>query len=123
MKKLILSFLLVFAAAGMGMCDLSGDKINVYNLKKSNMYLLNLDSRAQQVDVSDRNVLNVILDTSISSEGKQLFIEANKTGVCDVSIRTEKQEYKIRFISGNVFEDTDGLLTTVDLPSILSKEI
>ena len=123
MKKLVLALLLVFMTANVGMCDLSADKINVYNLKKSNMYLLDLSSKAEKIDVSDTKILNVTPVTSLEADGKQLFIEANGTGVCDVKIKTQKDEYKVRFVTGNVFEEEDNGLVLVDLPIVFSKEI
>lgn len=123
MKKLVLALLFVFMTANAGMCNLSADKINVYNLKKSNMYLLDINSKALKIDVSDTKILNVTPVTSIESDGKQLFIEANGTGVCDVSIKTQKEEYKVRFVTGNVFEEEKNGLVLVDLPIVFSKEI
>lgn len=123
MKKLILTLLLVFVSANVGMCDLSTDKVNVYNLKKSNMYLLDLSAKAEKIDVSDTRILNVTPVTSLEADGRQLFIEANATGVCDVIIKTQKEEYKVRFVTGNIFEEENNGLTLVDLPVVYSKEI
>lgn len=123
MKKLILALLFVFMTANVGKCNLSPDKINVYNLKKSNMYLLDLSSKAEKIDVSDTTILNVTPVTSLEADGKQLFIEANGTGVCDVRIKTQKEEYKVRFVTGNVFEEENNGLVLVDLPIVFSKEI
>lgn len=123
MKKLILALLFVFMSSNIGMCSLLVDKINVYNLKKNNMYLLNLGSKAEKIDVSDTKVLNIMPVTSLENDGEQLFIEAKTTGVCDVKIKTQNQEYKVRFVTGNVFEDEDNGLILVDLPVVYSKEI
>lgn len=123
MKKLILALLFVFMSSNIGMCSLLVDKVNVYNLKKSNMYLLNLGSKAEKIDVSDTKVLNIMPVTSLENDGEQLFIEAKTTGVCDVKIKTKNQEYRVRFVTGNVFEDEDNGLILVDLPVIYSKEI
>lgn len=123
MKKLILALLFVFMSSNIGMCSLLVDKVNVYNLKKSNMYLLNLGSKAEKIDVSDTKVLNIMPVTSLENDGEQLFIEAKTTGVCDVKIKTKNQEYRVRFVTGNVFEDENNGLILVDLPVVYSKEI
>lgn len=123
MKKLVLALLFVFMTSNVGMCSLSVDKVNIYNLKKSNMYLLDLGTKAEKIDVSDARILNVTPVTSLEADGEQLFIEANATGVCDVKIKTQNGEYKVRFVTGNVFEEENNGLTLVDLPVVYSKEI
>ena len=116
MKKIALVFVLFATFANVGFCSLKSDEINIYNLKKSNMYLLDLDTRVQEIIVSDKNIVDVYPVTSAESENKQLFVEANANGVCDVNIKTAKKDYMVRFIAGSVFEDTKKNLTKIDLP-------
>ncbi len=117
MKKIALVFILFVTLANIGFCSLKSDEINIYNLKKSNMYLFDLDSRVQEIIVSDKNIVDVYPVSSVESENKQLFVEANANGICDVNIKTAKKNYKVRFISGSVFEDEKKNLTKIDLPA------
>lgn len=123
MKKILFTLLFSSFCANVAICDLVEDKINLYNLKKDGMYLLDLGSKAEKIDVSDSKVLNVIPVISLEADGRQLFIEANDTGVCDVVVKTQNKEYKLRFVAGNVFEEGNSELILVDLPVDLSKEI
>ena len=122
-KKIIITLLFSCFFASVGFCDLSEEQINLYNLKKDGMYLFNLESNVEKIDVSDSKIVNVTPIVSVESNGRQLFVEANDTGVCDVLIKTQDKEYKLRFIAGNVFEDEKDDLTIVDLPAVMSKEI
>ena len=53
---------------------------------------------------------------------EQLFIDAKENGVCDVIINTEKEEYKIRFVTGPAFQENKESLTEIDIPVAYNKE-
>ena len=122
MNKFLLSLLILFISAQSAFCALSNTDINILNLKEKNMYLLDLKEKTIKIDVSDNNLINITPLTSINSDGRLLFVNSNKTGVCDVQITTVKDEYKIRFVSGTVFEDTNENLIKVDIPEISNKK-
>ena len=122
MNKLLLSLLIILISAQQGFCALSNTDINIMNLKEKSMYLLDLKEKAIKIDVSDKKLLEVMPLTSINNDGKLLFINSNSSGVCDVLITTIKDEYKIRFISGKVFEDISENLIKVDIPQISDKK-
>ena len=115
-KKITLVLVLFIAIANVGFCSLKADEINVYNLKKSSMYLLDMDAKVQEIIVSDKEIVDVYPLTTIEGNNKQLFIEANAHGICDVNIKTAKKDYKVRFITGSVFEDAKKNLTKIDIP-------
>lgn len=122
MNKFLLSLLIILISAQQGFCALSNTDINIMNLKEKSMYLLDLKEKAIKIDVSDKKLLEVMPLTSINNDGKLLFINSNSSGVCDVLITTIKDEYKIRFISGKVFEDISENLIKVDIPPISDKK-
>lgn len=117
MKKLIFAFLLCFFTANLGECALKSKEINVLNLKENSMYILNLKSKALNINLNG-NKIDVYPITSLTSNGKEIFIDAKKSGVYDVSIETEKEDYKIRFIIGSTFEQITDDLTLVDVPTV-----
>lgn len=120
MKKLVLILLFMFFILPVGFCEVSSSDINIYNLKKQNFYMLDLLEKVEKIEVSDDSVLKITKETSLSNDGKQIFVEALSTGVCDVLIQTEKQNYKYRFISGSTFEDENKKeLTLIDIPPVL----
>lgn len=121
MKKLILILSFLILNINAGFCSPISNEINIYNLKEKNIYLLDLDSSVKEINISDESLLNITPVTSITNDRKQLFIEAEKDGVCDVQITTESKEYRLRFITGPVFQDNKDNLTQIDLPGMLIK--
>ena len=115
-KKIALVLVLFITIANVGFCAFKTDEIDIYNLKKSNMYLLDMDSKVQEIIVSDKDIVDVYPIATIEGNNNQLFVEANANGVCDVNIKTAKKDYKVRFITGSVFEDAKKNLTKIDIP-------
>ena len=121
MKKLVLAILLFFCTSNIGECALKSKEINILNLKESNMYILNLKSRALNIDISDKKI-NVYPITSIENDGKQIFIDAKNSGVYDVNIKTEKDNYQIRLVVGSTFEQITDDLTLLDIPTVVKEK-
>ncbi len=117
MKKLILALFILMIIPQMGYCALLDREVNILNLKENNMYVLDLDVSVKNIQVSNKNIVNVMPITSISNEKNQLFIEANQSGVCDVILTTDLKSYQLRLISGPNFQDTRNDLTLIDIPS------
>jgi len=122
MKKIIVLFAIFLLMQQTGYCTLMNQEINVFNLKENNMYILNVDSSVKNINISDKNVVNLTPVTSISNDKKQIFIEANKSGVCDVVLTTDSDAYQIRFVSGPVFQDNISELIQIDVPLGISAE-
>lgn len=122
MNKFFFIFLLFFATAAAGNTALLTGDINNINLKEKNMYLLDVNSKALTINVDDESMLEIFPMTSLSNDGKLVFVKANKTGVCDAVIKTQKDEYKIRFVSGTKFDDKNNALIKIDFPTTISKE-
>lgn len=124
MNKLFLILILFLASASAGFCSLSASDINNINLKEKSMYLLDVNSKTLTISVDDESMLEIFPMTSLSNDGKLVFIKANKSGVCDTVIKTQKEEYKIRFVSGSKFEDSNNSdLIKIDIPEKTSKEV
>jgi Flp pilus assembly secretin CpaC len=121
-KKLVFGLVMLFAFSNAGFAALSTEKINVLNLQKSNIYLLDIDSRVKNIEISDKNIVDVYPVTTVKGDAKHLFVEANENGVCDVKIDTKKKSYKVRFVTGSVFEDKHESLTKIDLPKLPMEE-
>ncbi len=120
MKKIFtLIIISIFCTAS---CLAQQDNITVYNLKEKNMYLLNMNSKVEKIEISNKKILNIIPITTINNDKRQLFIDAVENGVCDVNIVTADENHKIRFITGSLFQDTEDNLIQIDLPAYNSEE-
>ena len=117
MRKLTITLLTLILFSQAGYCDLSKNDINIFNLKTQSMYILDLDSSVKNINISNRDIVDINSVTSLTNDKKQLFIEANKTGVCDAVITTDSNTYQIRFISGPTFQDKRKELTQIDIPT------
>lgn len=116
MRKLLLALFIVFFFANSGFCALIPNKINIVNLKENGMYLLDLNTKVKNISIGDKTIMDVSAINSLTDDMQQLFIQTNKTGVCDVLIGTEKEEYKIRFVLGQIFEDIADYIIPIDMP-------
>lgn len=122
MKKIILLLLIFILYSSQSFAAALSNEITVYNLKSKNMYLLDLETSAEKIEISDKNILNIFPITTITNEKKQLFIETEKNGVCDVIITSNNENYKLRFITGPFFQDNKENLTLIDIPEIIKEE-
>lgn len=116
MKKIIISILLFLLSINSGFCALKSNEINVLNLKENNMYILGLNYKALNINKNQNEFINIYPITSIENDGKQIFIEAKSSGVYDVDVKTEKDDYKLRIIVGSTFEEINEDITLIDLP-------
>lgn len=116
MKKIIIFLLLILFSANVANASLKSNELNILNLKEKNMYILSLSSKALQINNEKKSMLDIYPITSITNDGKELFIDAKKTGVYDIDIKTEKDDYKLRIIIGTAFEDITDDLLLIDLP-------
>jgi uncharacterized protein YxeA len=116
MKKIIISFLLFLLSINSGFCALKSNELNVLNLKENNMYILSLKSKALNIDKNQNKFIDIYPINSIENDGKELFIEAKSSGVYDVDLKTEKNDYKLRIIAGTTFEELNEDITLIDLP-------
>ncbi|MCD7780128.1 MAG: hypothetical protein LUH05_05595 [Candidatus Gastranaerophilales bacterium] len=123
MKKIIIFMSIFFITSQSGNCALSQQDINVFNIKENDAYLLLLDSSVKNINISNKDIVNINPVTSIENDKKQLFIEVNKTGVCDVLLTSDNAEYRLRFISGSFFRDEKTDLIRVDIPQNIKNEI
>lgn len=121
MNKLALFCLLFSFSMSTAFASLETNKINTFNLKESSKYIFDLDAKAEDISVSDKNILSILPMTSLLDDRKQLFIDVFKSGVCDVVIKTAENIYNVRFISGKYFEESDEILTKLDLPTVFEK--
>ncbi len=122
MKKIIFIFLIFVSYNCQCFASTLSNEINIYNLKSKNMYLLDLETSAEKIEISDKNILNIFPITTIDNNKKQLFIETEKDGVCDVIITSNNQNHKLRFITGPYFQDNKENLTPIDIPEIIKEE-
>ena len=116
MKRMILLLLVILLTSQSGICALVKNDINIFNLKTDSMYIMDVDSSVKNINISNKDIVNLTPITSVDNEKKQLFVETNKDGVCDVVLTTDLEAYQIRFISGPKFQDNKVGLTEIDLP-------
>lgn len=116
MKKFFIAAAIFVLSFQNGFCELNTKDVNLYNLQRGNSYIINLESKAQKIDVSACQSVKVLPVTSLYQDGKQLFIEAIADGVCDVNVSTAENTYKIRFVTGPVFQENNDDILLVDIP-------
>ena len=119
MKKLLALILLFFINLP-AFAVLKEDGINIFNLRENNAYLLNLTDKVENIDNTAEQDLRITPVTSLLNDNKQLVIEANKTGVFDVTLRTSENVYKIRFVTGTQFQSETDELCLLDIPESYS---
>ena len=120
MKNLFYTLCFIFLMASPAFSALSTADINTINLKNDSLYLLDIGDITKDIIVSDENIVKVIPFITLSENGEKVFIETNSDGVCDVLIKTQSNDYKIRFITGKVFQDEKQGLIQIDMPSNLA---
>ena len=81
--------------------------------------MLEFPSKVCEFNVVNEKSINITPMTSLSNDKKMVVIEAQKSGVSDVSIRTEDSLYQLRFVVGPEFQDASKDLLMIDLPSVL----
>ena len=116
MKRIMILLTLFLLFVQYGNCSLVNNDINIFNLKSDSMYILDIDSPVKNINISNKDIVNLTPIASVDNEKKQLFIETNKDGICDVILTTDLEAYQIRFISGPKFQDNKVGLTEIDLP-------
>ena len=79
MKKIVL-LLLIILSSQVGECTLVNNDINIFNLKSDSMYILDIDSPVKNINISNKDIVNLTPITSVDNEKKQLFVETNKDG-------------------------------------------
>ena len=119
MKKLFLLFLTIPFIIQSASAELSDSSVNLFNLKEKSVYMLSFPTKVCEYNIVNENSVNITPMTSLSNDKKMVVIEAQKSGVSDVSIRTEDTLYQLRFVVGPEFQDDSKDLITIDIPSIL----
>ena len=74
-KKIILGLVVLFAFSNASFAALSTEKVNVISLQKSSIYLLDIDSRIKNIEISDKNIVDVYPVTTVKGDAKHLFVE------------------------------------------------
>ena len=118
MKKYLTILIILLFSQQFAFSKLNTNNINLYNLQKNNAYILNLESKAEKINISDKAIIKIIPVNSIYEDKKQLFIEAIENGVCDVEVKTTENNYKLRFVTGPIFQDNNDDISIVDIPSL-----
>ena len=119
MKRLLLLFLTIPFIMQSANAELSDSSVNLFNLKEKSVYMLEFPSKVCEFNVVNEKSINITPMTSLSNDKKMVVIEAQKSGVSDVSIRTEDSLYQLRFVVGPEFQDASKDLLMIDLPSVL----
>ena len=122
MKKFRLIALILCLIAFPGLKGLCNSEVTVFNLKINNLYLLDIDGKSEDIQVSNEDIIKIEPLTLISNNSHQLVIDTYNTGICDVGIKTENKNYKIRFIIGSIFDEETDKLTRIDMPSVFNGE-
>ena len=119
MKKLFLLLLTIPFFVQSANAELSTNNVNLFNLKEKNVYMIEFPSKVCEFNITNEKSINITPLTSLSNDKKMIVIEAQKSGVSDVSVRTESTLYQLRFVIGPEFQDESNDLIMIDLPSVL----
>lgn len=114
MKKFLLITILSFLNL---LPCLAGD-MQEFNLSLNRSYILILDEAAAKIDISNPSVVKLSPIATLENDKEQLFIQTLNSGVSDVSIKTDLNEYNYKF---NVANDLSHLrqsdnLFEIDIP-------
>lgn len=119
MKRFFLLLLTVLSFVQPTNAELSDNSVNLFNLKEKSVYMLEFPSKVCEFNIVNEKSLSITPLTSLSNDKKMIVVEAQKSGVSDVSIRTEEKLYQLRFVIGPEFQDDSKDLIMIDLPSVL----
>ena len=119
MKRFFLLLLTVLSFVLPTNAELSDNSVNLFNLKEKSVYMLEFPSKVCEFNIVNEKSLSITPLTSLSNDKKMIVVEAQKSGVSDVSIRTEEKLYQLRFVIGPEFQDDSKDLIMIDLPSVL----
>ena len=119
MKRFFLLLLTILSLVQPTNAELSDNSVNLFNLKEKSVYMLEFPSKVCEFNIVNEKAVSITPLTSLSNDKKMIVIEAQKSGVSDVSIRTEEKLYQLRFVIGPEFQDDSKDLIMIDLPSVL----
>ena len=119
MKRFFLLLLTVLSFVLPTNAELSDNSVNLFNLKEKSVYMLEFPSKVCEFNIVNEKAVSITPLTSLSNDKKMIVVEAQKSGVSDVSIRTEEKLYQLRFVIGPEFQDDSKDLIMIDLPSVL----
>ena len=119
MKRFFLLLLTVLSFVLPTNAELSDNSVNLFNLKEKSVYMLEFPSKVCEFNIVNEKSLSITPLTSLSNDKKMIVIEAQKSGVSDVSVRTESSLYQLRFVIGPEFQEESKDLIMLDLPSVL----
>ena len=119
MKKFFLLLLTIPFLVQPVNAELSDSSVNLFNLKEKSVYMLEFPSKVCEFNIVNEKSVNITPMTSLSNDKKMMIVEAQSSGVSDVSIRTEDTLYQFRFVVGPEFQDESKDLIMIDLPSVL----
>lgn len=119
MKKVFLLLLTIPFMIQSASAELSDSSVNLFNLKEKNVYMLSFPTKVCEFNIANEKTITITPMTSLSNDKKMVVIEAQKSGVSDVSIRTEDTLYQLRFVVGPKFQDESKDLIMIDLPAML----
>ena len=119
MKRFFLLLLTILSLVQPTNAELSDNSVNLFNLKEKSVYMLEFPSKVCEFNIVNEKAVSITPLTSLSNDKKMIVVEAQKSGVSDVSIRTEEKLYQLRFVIGPEFQDDSKDLIMIDLPSVL----
>lgn len=89
-----------------------------FNLSLNRNYILILDEAAANIHISNPSVLRLSPIATLENDKEQLFIQTLNSGVSDVSIKTDLNEYSYKFSVANDLSrlrESDNLFE-IDIP-------
>lgn len=119
MKRFFLLLLAIPFIVQSANAELSDNSVNLFNLKEKSVYMLSFPARVCEFNIVNEKSVNITPMTSLSNDKKMVVVEAQQSGVSDVSVRTEDTLYQFRFVVGPKFQDESKDLIMIDLPSVL----
>lgn len=99
MKKLIL-ILIMTLIPQLSLCAFA-EQIRIINLHADGAYILNLDNRPMELNVSNKNVINAEVLTELYTSDSQLVLRTYQEGISYITFRLKNKLNTIKVLVDN----------------------
>lgn len=108
MKKLIILFTTIILTQVF--CVALSQNEKVYNMHTDKAYIIDLDVRPMDMQITNFNVLKVTTVTDIFSNNSQLIIETFEEGISYISYKFKNKSYKVKVLVDNNSKQDENLM-------------
>ena len=84
--------------------------VKVYNMHTDKAYIIDLDVRPMDLQITNSNILKATTVTDIFSNNSQLIIETFKEGISYISYKFKDKSYTVKVLIDNNAEQDESLM-------------